>query len=143
MRRAVLGATIIAAFAIGCSSHGKEPDVKTFDSIDTGAWKAAMVNVGAPSADIRGMYDVTVKDCNDTIHNLALQFTLTNSHPDWLRIGMTYVCPTKVGNVDQALKSNQDTEDKFTRICDTPPAQRTHDEQQLLDAVGPDACAGK
>jgi polyhydroxyalkanoate synthesis regulator phasin len=64
------------------------------------------------------------------VDQLALQFTLTGSHPDWTRIGTMHVCPSRANNVDQALKSNRDTKDQFARICAT---EKTRIDERLHD----------
>jgi hypothetical protein len=113
----------------------------TYDQIDVDAWRASLVNLGASrNADMESLYDLTTKDCDSTVDVLALKFTLSNAQPEMTRIGMQNVCPSRVGNVDQALLSNQDNEDLFARICKTSRSKRSHDDQRLLDVVGPGAC---
>jgi hypothetical protein len=123
----------------GCAKAA--PEIKPYDQIDVDAWRASLVNFGASrNADMESLYDLATKECDSTVDQLALKFTLSNAQPEMTRIGMQNVCPSRVGNVDQALLSNQDTEDLFARICKTPRSQRSHDDQRLLDVVGPGAC---
>lgn len=123
----------------GCAKAA--PEIKPYDQIDVDAWRASLVNFGASrNADMESLYDLATKECDSTVDQLALKFTLSKAQPGMTRIGMQNVCPSRVGNVDQALLSNQDTEDLFARICKTPRSQRSHDDQRLLDVVGPGAC---
>lgn len=134
-------AVVAAACALMAACSDPKPEIIPFDQVDVDVWRVALVReTGSSNPDMRAMSDVAVKDCDATVNQLALQFTLSGAHPEWTGINMTHVCPSRVGKVDQALKSNQDTEDDFRRICRTPPGQRTTDDQQLVDAVGPGAC---
>jgi hypothetical protein len=144
LRKLITVVGVGAFLIVGCGTGSSEPEIKPYDAIDTAAWHAALVSAGANrNADMRSLYDVATRDCNATVDQLALQFTLTGARPDITRIGMTYACPSRSNKVDQALKSDQQTEDDFARICRTPPEKRTHDEQQMLDAVSPGACSGR
>lgn len=135
--KTVLRISLVVAALAAC---GDEPDIKSFDQIDAAAWEAELRSAigpgAAPNINMRTFYDLTVKDCDATVDQLALKFTLTGAHPDWTRINMSYVCPSRAHKVGEALAENRETEEEFNRICNTPRELRTPDEEQLVEAAG-------
>jgi hypothetical protein len=131
---------IAALLLAGCSSHkqeNQEPDIKPYDQIDVHAWRSELVKAGARSdPDMQSLYDATKKDCDATVDSLAFQFAFKNVHPDWARIGMTYVCPSRLPKVGEALKQVQNLQDKFDQICRTPRDQRSPGDERFVVGEG-------
>jgi hypothetical protein len=134
------GGLALALAPAACTS--KPPDIKPFDQVDQGAWRAALVSVGGRAdPDLPKLYDVTKKDCGATVDQLSLEFTMANSSPAVTRIDLEHVCPSRADKVDQALEMNQQTKAEFATACATPPGQRTEKQQEEISATGPTACA--
>ena len=131
---------IAALLLAGCSTHeqqNQEPDVKAYDQIDVHAWRSELVKAGARSdPDMQRLYDATTKDCDATVDSLAFQFAFKDIQPDWTRIGMTYVCPSRLPKVGEALKQVQPLHDKFDQICRTPRDQRSPGDERFVVEEG-------
>jgi len=139
--RANFGVIGIAALLLaGCSSHkpeNQEPDIKPYDQINVNAWRSELVKAGARSdPDMQPLYDAAKEDCDATVGSLAFQFAFKNVHPDWARIGMTYVCPSRLPKVGEALKQVQNLQDTFDQICRTPRDQRSPGDERFVVGEG-------
>jgi hypothetical protein len=136
-----LGVIGIAALLLaGCSIHkqeNQEPDIKPYDQIDVNAWRSELVKAGARNdPDMQSLYDAAKKDCDATVDYLAFQFAFKNVRPDWARIGMTYVCPSRLPKVGEALKKVQNLQDNFDQICRTPRDQRSPGDERFVVGEG-------
>jgi hypothetical protein len=136
-----LGVIGIAALLLaGCSIHkqeNQEPDIKPYDQIDVNAWRSELVKAGARNdPDMQSLYKAAKKDCDATVDSLAFQFAFKNVHPDWARIGMTYVCPSRLPKVGEALKKVQNLQDNFDQICRTPRDQRSPGDERFVVGEG-------
>ena len=130
-----LSLTAAAMFTALCACSNPESEVKPKSAVDMSAWRAELVTAGA-TPDMDKMYDVTVKDCEAKVDDLAFRFTLVGARPDLQRISMKYVCPGRAGRVDEALRQMQDATKTVREACALPPSARTEQQQLMAEADG-------
>ncbi len=125
------------------SHSGDDPNaVKPKSDVDMAGWRAQVAAMPGALAnpDMDTLYDVTVKECNDTQDQMTLELTLAGADPNLIRTNMKYVCPGKAHMVDDGLLKIQQNNSEFGQACRTPPSMRTENQAQLIEGMGPGAC---
>jgi hypothetical protein len=130
---------VTALLALTVSACGGSSDEKpAAGGIDRAAWKAELTQLDdvGPDPDLDELERLTRADCKAPVDDLALRFTLEGARPDVSRINMKYVCPDQAGKVDDALEQGQDASSAVDDACALPEAQRTEDQQALVELAG-------
>jgi hypothetical protein len=137
--KSLLVVTLLAVTLAACGSSDGDDNVIVKD-VDVAAWKAELVRMpgvgGEP--DMAKLEEITRSDCATPVKDLALRFGLEGSDPDVTRLNMTYVCPRLASKVDQALALGREATTRVEDACALTPAERTEDEQALVELAGRD-----
>jgi hypothetical protein len=147
----LIAALVVAAVAAGVGvllfrNSGEDLNaVRPKSDVDIARWKTEVAAMSGASAnpDMDTLYDVTVKDCNDTQDQMTLGLTLAGVNPNLIRTDMNYVCPGRAHMVDDGLLKIQQNDSELSQICRTPPSMRTEQQAELIGAIGPGACQGQ
>jgi hypothetical protein len=126
-----------AVAACGGAEEGKSPINK---DVDVAAWKGELVQLDGVGSDpdMVALERITRSDCVTPVDDLALRFSLEGANPEATRLGMEYVCPDRAANVDKALAQGRDAASSVDDACALTEAERTEDEQALVELAGRD-----
>lgn len=139
---------VAAAVTAGCGSGGtaqeatatapQKPVILPQAAVDMSGWKAE-ITASSPEAspDMARLYELTVANCDKTVDEFESMIAAdTDGTMAIVRRGMRYVCPTRLGRVNQAQSNNNRGGREVDQACATPPSQRTDRQRDLADASG-------
>jgi hypothetical protein len=125
---------VLALAAVGLSGCAQ-------GDVDREAWRAALADAGAPSADLDKLEPLVRDDCEKDDDALALMIAVTSDEGgdeavERMRLNMRYVCPDEVERFDAAIADARQGSERAERICDKPAAERTDEERMVAEATG-------
>ena len=139
---AVALVAVVVLLATGRGSDGEqsadagqaeEPHV-----LDRAAWEAELVTLDGIRAnpDMETLERLTLENCERTADDWAMYLSFADVHTEATRLNVEYVCPDKLPVFDEGAQQLADTVASFDEMCAKAPAERTADEQEMVDAVG-------
>lgn len=144
IRSSIVTASLMLTLLCGCA--GEPAAVKPKTEVDMAAWRAEVVAQPGALADpdMDALYDAAVGFCGMSVERMTVELSYPPANPDYIRQDMSYVCPTRAHIVDDALRQGRRATGSMDQACATPPARRTPQQQQAVDALGGEAaCAAR
>lgn len=123
-----IGALIVALvvlFAAGVFSTGHQ--------VDEDAWRAELEAQGVTFSDWPQYRDVWLDNCEDDDSDLQLFLAVAldeGTDPEEIRASIQHACPDRLVLFEE-MQGPSDVD----VACDTPPDQRTEEEQRLAEAM--------
>jgi hypothetical protein len=135
----VLGLAVVVAatVAITLAVTGDGDDEEAAETRLTRAeWERAVVDAGArSSADFDTLEDLARDDCEQDEDGWALDISMRGADAAISRLGLQYLCPERVKVFDAGKDQLEESVGEVDLACDTPPGDRTEEQQQLAEAM--------
>lgn len=126
MRALAAAAALVVVALAGCGG----PDVNETQ------WQADVErDIGHPIDDWVQYRDVWLDVCDEDEDGFGLFMAVSldnGSTADQLRTNVRHACPDRLADLEDALHAGDDVD----QACDTPPAERTDDQEMLAEAMG-------
>lgn len=117
----------------------KAPTLSRSTGVDTAGWSRELAVAGITDVDMAKLETLIRDMCDDSPEQLALFAGLqkdSGEPMDPTRLGFRYVCPDQLDKLAAAEAEVNDATDSVGQACETEPAARTEEEQQLAELMG-------
>lgn len=104
MMRIGVVTAVLALLLTACAAAG--PVVKPIEQVDIESWRADIIAWPSASSDpdMAEMYQSAVRDCDNSVDDLAARMGDPAVDPTLLLVGVSYVCPGEQQKVAEAMR---------------------------------------